>query len=140
VSAGRRDLLTVHLPAAVWFLLLNVALAWPKGDLADLPEWWPRLLHFQALDKVVHAVLFGVLALLLGRAFRRLAVFRRPLVAAFLAASLYGLVTEIGQETLTDRSGELGDWVADVVGAAAGVAPLALRRRLAALRRSIHQP
>lgn len=140
MSAGRRDLLTVHLPAAVWFVVLTVALAWPKGDLADLPEWWPRLLHFQALDKVVHAILFAVLAFLLARSFRRLAIFRRPLLAAFLAASLYGLVTEIGQETLTDRSGEVGDWVADVVGAAAGVAPLALRRRPAVPRSSMHQP
>lgn len=129
MPAGRRDLLTAHLPAAAWFLAVTVALAAPKGDLADLPEWWPRLLQFQALDKVVHALLFGLLALLLGRSFRLLPIFRRPLLAAFLAASLYGLATEVGQEAFTDRSGDLADWGADLAGAAAGVAPLAFRRR-----------
>lgn len=129
MPAGRRDLLTAHLPAAVWLVAVTLALAAPKRDFADLPEWWPRLLHFQALDKVVHALLFAVLALLLARSFRLLPAVRRPLLAAFLAASLYGLATEVGQEVFTDRAGELADWGADVLGAAAGVAPLALRRR-----------
>jgi VanZ family protein len=129
VPAGRRDLLTAHLPAAAWLVTVTLALAAPQRDFADLPEWWPRLLHFQALDKVVHALLFAVLALLLARSFRLLPAFRRPLLAAFLAASLYGLATEVGQDALTDRAGELADWGADVLGAAAGVAPLALRRR-----------
>jgi VanZ family protein len=129
VTPGRRDLLTAHLPAAAWLLAVTASLAAPKRDFADLPEWWPHLLHFHALDKVVHGLLFFGLALLVGRSFRRLAIFRRPLLAAFLAASLYGLATEIGQHTLTDRAGEAADWGADVLGAAAGVAPLALRRR-----------
>lgn len=126
---GRRDLLAVHLPAALWWLAVTAALAMPKRDFADLPPWWPPLLHFQALDKVVHALLFAVLALLVGRSFRRLAVFRRPLLAAFLGVALYGLATEVGQHTLTDRAGEAADWGADVLGAAVGVAPLALGRR-----------
>lgn len=109
-------------------MAVTLSLAAPKRDFADLPEWWPHLLHFQALDKVVHALLFAVLAFLLGRSFRLLPIFRRPLVAAFLAASLYGLATEVAQEAFTDRAGELADWGADVLGAAAGVAPLALQR------------
>jgi VanZ family protein len=129
VPAGRRDLLTVHLPAALWFLAVTAALAMPKRDFADLPAWWPPILHFQALDKVVHAILFAVLALLVGRSFRRFGALRRPLLAAFLATALYGLATEVGQHTLTDRSGELADWGADVLGAAAGIAPLAVGRR-----------
>ena len=129
MTSGRRDLLTAHLPAAAWLLAVTASLAAPKRDFADLPEWWPHLLHFQALDKVVHGLLFAGLALLVGRSFRRLPLFRRPLLAAFLAASLYGLATEVGQHTLTDRAGEAADWGADVLGAAAGVAPLALRRR-----------
>ena len=129
MPAGRRDLLTAHLPAAAWLLAVTLSLAAPKRDFADLPVWWPELLHVHALDKVVHALLFAVLALLLGRSFRLLPIFRRPLVAAFLAASLYGLATEVGQHLLTDRAGELADWGADVLGAALGAAPLALRLR-----------
>ena len=125
----RRELLTAHLPAAAWFLAVTGSLAAPKRNFADLPPWWPELLHFQALDKVVHALLFGVLAFLLARSFRLLPIFRRPLLAAFLATVLYGLATEVGQETLTDRSGELADWGANVLGAAVAVAPLAFGRR-----------
>jgi hypothetical protein len=125
----RREILLVHLPAAAWLAAVTVSLAAPKRNFADLPLWWPELFHFQALDKVVHALLFGVLAFLLARSFRLLPVFRRPLLAAFLATALYGLATEIGQETLTDRSGELADWGANLLGAAVAVAPLALGRR-----------
>lgn len=125
----RRDLWAVHLPAAAWFLAVTASLAAPKRNLADLPPWWPELLHFQALDKVVHALLFGVLAFLLARSFRLLPVFRRPLLSAFLLCALYGLATEVGQEAFTDRAGELADWGADLLGAAAGVLPVALRQR-----------
>lgn len=125
----RRDLLTAHLPAALWLLAVTVALAMPQRSFADLPPWWPEFLHFHALDKVVHFLLFALLGLLLARSFRRLPAVPRPLLSAVLAASLYGLALEVGQETLTDRSGELADWLADTLGAGVAVAPLAAGER-----------
>lgn len=125
----RRDLWTAHLPAAAWLLAVTAALAMPRRSFADLPPWWPEFLHFHALDKVVHFLLFALLGVLLARSFRRLPAVPRPLLAAFLAASLYGLALEVGQETLTDRSGELADWLADTLGAGVAVTPLAVRER-----------
>ncbi|HUO86027.1 MAG TPA: VanZ family protein [Thermoanaerobaculia bacterium] len=129
MSIARRELLTVHLPAALWWLAVTVALAAPQRNFADLPHWFPDFLHFQWIDKVVHAVLFGILGLLVARSFRLLPAFRRPLLGAFLATCLYGLAAEVGQEVLTDRSGEVGDWLANVFGAALAIALLALRER-----------
>lgn len=117
---SRRDLLAVHLPTVAWFLAMSLALAAP-ADTADLPGWFPPWLHFQALDKVVHALLFGVAACLLARSLRRLPRVPVPLLAAFLLTVLYGVATEIGQHVLTDRSGDPADVAADAVGAAAGV-------------------
>ena len=119
MSPRAHDLLTAHLPAAAWIVAMTIALAVPS-NVADLPTWWPRLLHFQALDKVIHGLLFLVAAMLLVRSFRRLPGLDRPLLAALLAACLYGGATETGQHLLTDRSGELGDFAADVAGSAAG--------------------
>lgn len=130
----RHDLLTAHLPAAVWLIAMTIALAAPSNT-ADLPSWWPRILHFQALDKVIHGILFTVAAALLVRSFRRLRWLARPALLAFLAAAAYGGVTEIGQHTLTDRQGEVADVGADVAGAALGAGlayGLGLRRRPAA--------
>lgn len=126
-SSLRRDLLTAHLPAVLWLVLMTVALAAPS-DLADLPGWWPRLLHFQALDKVVHGLLFAVAGGLLARSFRRLPGLRRPVLAGFLAAAAYGGATEVGQHLFTDRQGEVMDVVADVAGAAAGALAAAVVR------------
>lgn len=110
---------TVHLPTAAWWVMTTVALAVPS-NLADLPAWWPRLLHFQALDKVIHGLLFAVAALLLARSFRHLRPVSRPLLAALVVTVLYGGATEVGQHVLTDRAGELADVAADVLGAGLG--------------------
>jgi hypothetical protein len=128
VPARRRDLLFVHLPAVAWFCVTTLALAAPP-DLADLPEWVPRWLRFQMLDKAVHGVLFAVAALLLARSLLRLARVRRPLLTALLMTAGYGLATEVGQHLFTERTGEPADLVADVAGAALGIWPAAWWRR-----------
>jgi VanZ family protein len=115
----RHDLLTAHLPAAAWMVAMTIALAVPS-NVADLPAWWPRILHFQALDKVIHGLLFLGAAMLLARSFRRLPGVERPLLAALLATCLYGGATEVGQHLFTQRRGEVADVVADVAGSAAG--------------------
>ncbi len=116
----RRDLLVHHLPAAVWLLLTTVALALPS-NMADLPEWVPRWLHFQALDKVIHAFLFLGTGLLLARSLRRFRGLWKPLLVAFLLAAAYGAATEVAQGLFTDRDAEVLDAVADAAGAAVGV-------------------
>lgn len=127
MSPRRHDLLLVHLPAVAWLAAMTVALAVPS-DVADLPGWVPRFLHFHALDKVIHGFLFAGAGLLVARSFRRLPGVPRPVLAAFLALVAYGAATEVGQHLFTDRAGEAADVGADVLGAGLGVAVLGLGR------------
>lgn len=120
MSTRRRELLTHHLPALLWSALIAVALVVPTGP--DLPEWVPRFLHFQALDKVIHGLMFFVAGWLLARSLACFAALRHPALTAFALLVVYGGALETAQHLATARSGELADAAADAVGAAAGVA------------------
>ena len=92
------------------------------------------------LDKVAHATVFAMLALLLDGALRRQRpqwpLYRRHLVVLILVA-LYGASDEWHQRFVPGRSCEFGDWLADAAGAALGLGlaslPLLFSRRLQAL-------
>lgn len=107
--------------AAAWAVLIAVLL-WTGGPETP-PSWiWLEALQEAGGDKLGHAGLFLVQAWLLCRA--------RPPTPAWLGASLavavlFGALTEAVQVPLGDREGELGDLVADALGAAAGVAAFA---------------
>jgi VanZ family protein len=92
--------------------------------LAKLPE-----VGFIPTDKLLHALAFGCLALLLARAARALLPRRHPrtrLVFAVLGASLFGALLEVCQSFVPYRSAEFLDWLADTLGAACAVGLLAL--------------
>jgi VanZ family protein len=92
--------------------------------LAKLPE-----LGLVPTDKLLHAVAFGGLALLLVRAGRVLlprVSFGRRLSLAALGASLLGALLEVCQSFVPYRSAELLDWLADTVGASCAALLLAL--------------
>jgi len=76
-------------------------------------------------DKLQHALGFALLAWLWCRAFARLRPrwgLRGLMGGAFLVSVALGGVLELWQGLLGYRSCELLDWVADGIGAAAGVA------------------
>jgi VanZ family protein len=93
----------------------------------------PKPPWFAHQDKIVHMILFGVLALLLFLAFRceRRWTARLCFLVASLAASLYGATDELHQLLTPGRSPDLADWFADACGAVlfAGVAALFARGR-----------
>jgi VanZ family protein len=75
---------------------------------------------FVASDKLLHALAFGGLALLLARA----AHWLRPngslatkLVRGAAGSSLLGLLLELCQALTAYRSADVWDWIADTVGA-----------------------
>jgi hypothetical protein len=70
---------------------------------------------FPHADKVVHAGIFGVLAILLYQATGR-ALF------AVVLTSLFGALDELHQTTVPGRDANVWDWVADTLGAILGVA------------------
>ena len=74
------------------------------------------------LDKVAHAVSFGVLALLFYFATRRA-------LLSILLASLYGVTDEFHQSLVPGRDADLFDWMADTLGAALAISALLFLKR-----------
>lgn len=105
----------------LYWLALFVATHLP-GDTPMLPT--------DSTDKVIHAVAYAVLAALVALAWYATG---RPirwtyLLAAGLVIVLYGALDEWTQIPV-GRDGSVGDWVADVVGTAIGLALAALLLR-----------
>ena len=100
--------------------------------LPALPE-----VGFVATDKLLHALVFGGLAVLIARALhwlRPAVSLTKQLLRGSLGSSLLGLMLELCQACVSYRSADVWDWVADTFGAlvAAGVVFLAIsawRRR-----------
>ena len=111
----------------VWVIVIGLLTLTPGNDL---PRWpWAAAIH---LDKIVHFVLFGVLAWLLAGVF----IFRngmdrkRAVVLSVLAAVVYGGLIELLQGWMEmGRSAEWADLLADALGAVVAVGLVAMRRR-----------
>ena len=106
------NVLLSWLPAAGWGGFIYFLSTLPMGNRP--PPW------FLSNDKVVHAVLFGVMSLTVYFAVR---VGHRKnawlaALAGFLAASAYGGSDELHQFWTPSRCPDIWDWVADSVGAA----------------------
>ena len=90
---------------------------------SHLEEQLPLFLLEEVSDKVLHAVEYGMLALLCYRAFRWAAgpvVARQALVLAIVTASVFGLTDEAHQLFVPFRESSWQDWLADTVGAVIG--------------------
>ena len=95
-------------------LTLTVAMLWPLESPPSGPE---------GSDKLVHFVAFAALAFPLAR------TGRIGLLPVFIGASAYGGAIELIQPSF-NRSADINDWVADVVGVALGIECGLLYRRL----------
>ena len=93
-------------------LTLTVAMLWPLE--APGPE---------GSDKLVHLVAFAALAFPLAR------TGRFGLLPVFVGASAFGGAIELIQPSF-NRSADLNDWVADIVGVVLGIGLGLLYRRL----------
>jgi len=92
-----------------------------------------------SLDKLLHAVEYAVLGLLLARALGAGGLSpARTFLGALLLASLYGATDELHQSLVPNRDCDPRDWGADtagaVVGAALGARSLRARRARASIR------
>jgi VanZ family protein len=105
----------------LWALTLLAVTSWPNPGV-------PQVGH---ADKVVHALLYGVLGWLVARAEPTWLTPGRALpVLAAIAA--FAALDEWHQTLVPGRSGSVDDWAADVVGAALALTLAAYRRRRAA--------
>lgn len=108
-----------------WAVLIEMLLLWPS------PPEVPRLFSSVGFDKIVHAVLFAVQAVLGAWA---LAERGRSAWPALIGTIAFGAFTELQQHLMPSRAMELGDLLADAAGAALG---LALFAALAPTRREL---
>ena len=95
-------------------LTLSVAMLWPLEAPPPAPE---------GSDKLVHFIAFAALAFPLAR------TGRFGLLPVFMGASAFGGAIELIQPSF-NRSADVNDWVADIVGVILGIVLGLLYRRL----------
>ena len=95
-------------------LALTVAMLWPLDQPPPAPA---------GSDKIVHFIAFAALAFPLAR------TGRIGLLPVFIGASAFGGAIELMQPSF-NRSADVNDWVADVVGVILGIGLGLLYRRL----------
>ena len=93
------------------FLFIGSSLPFNSG-LEEVPD----------SDKVLHAVVYAVLAGLFCRSLEQSGAGRAAAIVGFLLAVLYGASDEYHQVMVPSRSGTVADWLADSVGAMLGAA------------------
>ena len=86
-------------------LTLTVAMLWPLEAPPPAPE---------GSDKLVHLIAFAALAFPLAT------TGRFGLLSVFIGASVYGGAIELIQPSF-NRSADVNDWIADVVGVVLGI-------------------
>ena len=108
-----RKYLDIPLTAFV-AITLSVAMLWPLEAPPPAPE---------GSDKLVHFIAFAALAFPLAR------TGRFGLLPVFIGASAFGGAIELIQPSF-NRSADVNDWVADVIGVLLGIAGGLLYRRV----------
>lgn len=98
-------------------LLMATLLSMSGGPQPEVPT--PRLPHF---DKLVHLLVFGLLATHLCRIYPGEETRLRHGLFAIIATSLFGLLDETRQFSNPERYFEWADWYADTLGAVIAVA------------------
>jgi VanZ family protein len=99
-------------PPIAWAVLVLLLNSVPGGAL---PSGGP------STDKGAHFVLYAILGVLAARAALRESQGWRPLVAVLLVIVAFGAADELHQALVPGRSVDVRDWIADLVGATAGV-------------------
>jgi VanZ family protein len=117
-------LLAVGWALLTWLLLTAGQV---PGEALVAPWVPPALRPWQ--DKVAHAAIFLVQALLVERAVTPRLGGSRALLLSLAFCALFGLLTELWQRELPGRDADAGDFAADVAGAVAYAIALPLSRR-----------
>ena len=115
-KSPRQRIAFLWLPVVVWAVLIAVGTSTPGNKLPRSP--------FPHFDLVVHFGMYGVLAFLLYRALQlgtRLGAGRPTWLIAFAIAQVYGILDEIHQIWIPNRSCDPVDALTDGIGAAVGV-------------------
>lgn len=99
---------------AFYFLMIAIFVqsSFPSVELPSL-----QILN---TDKIVHIIAFAVLGLFCYISFVNQDTFRvlfsYPMISTFIFVAIYGASDEYHQTFVTNRSGEIADWIADIIG------------------------
>lgn len=111
-----RSILLYQAPVFVWAATIYILSSMPQVARIPLP------FH---LDKLAHAVVYGVLAITALRAFyfqeRFDTIRRHAAILAILFAVVYGITDELHQQSVPGRISSVLDLAADVIGAVTAV-------------------
>jgi VanZ family protein len=100
----------------VFYFLFICFLFFLPGDALPPTAPWFGAIYF---DKIVHFGIFSILTFLLCWTIG--APFSKTVAIIFFGAVLYGILVEVIQDQLViNRSFDLTDWAADIVGSIAG--------------------
>ena len=108
-----KKLLQSPWPLLSWTILIFILLSVDTSSVESVP-----FLGIKNLDKLVHAFLFGLMALLW--VYRQKRMGWLSLFLIFIAVSSYGTAMEFYQENFTTREFEWNDVIADTIGAGMG--------------------
>jgi VanZ family protein len=124
------DLKYLSLFLRFWLPVLGyITLIFALSSVSDLPG--PKL--FPHMDKAAHLAEYGILGLLVGRAFRSASppfVTRFWFGLAIIATISVGMLDEAFQSTVPGRESSRMDFTADMIGAVAGLVALLQGSRL----------
>lgn len=111
----KRKVYLVYVPLILYWILLFTATSLPAANVPSIA----------VSDKIKHFSAFFGLSVLLSLTLlyqKKVLLFKKYfLAAAVIITSFYGLLDEIHQSFVPGRNSEFLDWVADSLGAAAGV-------------------
>ena len=111
----KRKVYLVYVPLILYWIMLFAATSLPAANLPSVAVG----------DKIKHFSAFFGLSVLLSLTLiyqNKILLFKKYfLAAALVISSIYGLLDEIHQSFVPGRNSEFLDWVADSLGAAAGV-------------------
>ena len=98
-------ILPISLAISIFFASSNQHLAVPNLNIPFSP------------DKLIHLLIFGLLATVLLRTKKLEQLRNHDIFITIFIVSVYGFLDEIRQSLTPGRSVELGDWIADTIGA-----------------------
>lgn len=116
----------LHILLLAYWLLLFISTHLPMPDRIHIPDVSDKIAHFVGY----FGLGFLASAALLVRGIRSPWTF----VGVFLCLTFYGAVDELLQHLVPGRHADTWDWLADTVGAACGIAALAIGLTIRNLR------
>ncbi|MEY2918254.1 MAG: hypothetical protein RIS73_1968, partial [Bacteroidota bacterium] len=105
------------IPGIAWFFLVLVLVCTPGDNLPKVDNWLIQIDY----DKIIHAGIFGLMALLFMYPIVKSTLDKKAkwhyLIKIALATIVWGYTTEVIQKFfIPGRSYDLADWLADSIG------------------------